>query len=152
MGVLENGWSADSHLCVWGSISGKSCSFFIVSLGKRLSPCFMRFYQHAKTRCLVGFPWLAVCYWIGIQYGMEFHSTLAKKVSSQLIISFRAKYNLKRKQFRERNDEMTTEGYLQNHTLLRYPSTNSTLQFCFTRILLWDNYSLKSFITKMDLL
>ena len=37
-----------SHLCEWGSIPGKSCSFFIVSLSKGLSLCFMCSDEHVK--------------------------------------------------------------------------------------------------------
>ena len=51
----------DSHFCGWGSIPGKNCCFLIVSLSNDLSLCFMCVYN---TGCLVGFPWLAVCYWI----------------------------------------------------------------------------------------
>ena len=46
----------DSHLCVWGSIPGKSCSFLIVPLSKGLSLCFMCSDQHAKYRMPCGFP------------------------------------------------------------------------------------------------
>ena len=46
----------DSHLCRWGSISGKSCSFDIVSLSKGLSLCFMCSDQHVKYRMPRGFP------------------------------------------------------------------------------------------------
>ena len=38
----------DSHLCGWGSIPGKSCSFLIVSLSKSLSLYFMCSDQHVK--------------------------------------------------------------------------------------------------------
>ena len=54
----------DFYLCRWGSISGKSCSFLEVSSSKSLSLCFMCSVQHVNTGYLVGFPWLAVCYWI----------------------------------------------------------------------------------------
>ena len=40
----------DSHLCGWGSIPGKSCSFLIVSLSKSLSLRFMCFDQQVKYR------------------------------------------------------------------------------------------------------
>ena len=46
----------DSHLCEWGSIFGKSCSFLIVSLSKSLSLCFMCSDQHVKYRMPRGFP------------------------------------------------------------------------------------------------
>ena len=55
---------ADSHFCGWGSIPNKSCSVLIVSLSKGLSQRFMCSDQHVKYRMLVGFPRLAVCYWI----------------------------------------------------------------------------------------
>ena len=38
----------DSHPCGWGSIPGKTCSFFIVSLSKGLSLYFMCSNQHVK--------------------------------------------------------------------------------------------------------
>ena len=47
----------DSHLCGWGSIPGKSCSFFIVSLSNGLSLCFMHSDQHVKYL-------IPVFYWI----------------------------------------------------------------------------------------
>ena len=53
---------ADSCPCGWGSIPGKSCSFFIVFLSKGLSLCLLCSDQHVKY--LMGFLWLAVCYWI----------------------------------------------------------------------------------------
>ena len=37
-----------SHPCGWGSIPSNSCSFFIVSLSKGLSLCFMCSDQHVK--------------------------------------------------------------------------------------------------------
>ena len=40
----------DSHLCGLGSITGRSCSFLIVSLSKSLSLCFMYSDQHVKYR------------------------------------------------------------------------------------------------------
>ena len=46
----------DSHLCGWGSIPGKSCSFLIVSFSKGLSLCFMCSDQHVKYRMPRGFP------------------------------------------------------------------------------------------------
>ena len=46
----------DSHLCGWGSIPGKSCSFLIVSLSKNLSLCFMCSDQHVKCWMSSGFP------------------------------------------------------------------------------------------------
>ena len=45
-----------SHLCGWGSIPGKSCSFLIVTLSKGLSLCFMCSDQHVKYRMPRGFP------------------------------------------------------------------------------------------------
>ena len=42
-----------SYLCGWGSISGKNCSFLIVSLNKDLSLCFV---QHVQYRMPRGFP------------------------------------------------------------------------------------------------
>ena len=39
----------DSHLCDWGSIPGKSCSFLIISLCKGLSLCFMCSGQHVHA-------------------------------------------------------------------------------------------------------
>ena len=45
----------DSHLCGWGSIPGKSCSFLIVSLSKSLSLCFMCSDQHVKYQMPRGF-------------------------------------------------------------------------------------------------
>ena len=52
----------DSHLYGWGSIPGKSCSFFIVSRAYHCASCVL--ISVKNTGCLVGFPWLAVCYWI----------------------------------------------------------------------------------------
>ena len=46
----------DSHLCGWGSIPNKSCSFFIVSLSKSLSLCFMCSDQHVKYWMPLWFP------------------------------------------------------------------------------------------------
>ena len=46
----------DSHLCGWGSIPNKSCSFLIVSLSKGLSLCFMCSDQHVKYWMPCGFP------------------------------------------------------------------------------------------------
>ena len=46
----------DSHLCGCCSIPGKSCSFFIVSLSKDLSQCFMCSDQHVKYWMPRGFP------------------------------------------------------------------------------------------------
>ena len=46
----------DSHPCGWGSIPGNSCSFFIVSLSKGLSLCFMCSDQHEKYWMSSGFP------------------------------------------------------------------------------------------------
>ena len=46
----------DSHPCGWGSIPNKSCSFFIVSLSKSLSLCFMCSDQHVKYRMPRGLP------------------------------------------------------------------------------------------------
>ena len=46
----------DSHLCGWGSIPSKSCSFFIVSLSKSLSLYFMCSDQHVKYWIPRGFP------------------------------------------------------------------------------------------------
>ena len=46
----------DSHLCGWGSIPSKSCSFFIVSLNKGLSLCFMCSDQHVKYGMPFGCP------------------------------------------------------------------------------------------------
>ena len=46
----------DSHLCGRGSIPGRSCSFFIVSLSKDLSLYFMYSDQHVKYRMSRGFP------------------------------------------------------------------------------------------------
>ena len=45
----------DSHPCGWGSIPNKTCSFFIVSLSKGLSLCFMCSDQHVKYRMRRGF-------------------------------------------------------------------------------------------------
>ena len=45
----------DYHLCGCGSIPGKSCSFFIVSLSKSLSLCFICSDQHVKYRMPRGF-------------------------------------------------------------------------------------------------
>ena len=46
----------DSHLCRWGSILGKSCSFLIVSLSNGLSLYFMCSDQHVKYLMSHGFP------------------------------------------------------------------------------------------------
>ena len=46
----------DSHLCEWGSIANKNCSFLIVSLSKSLSLCFMCSDQHVKYRMPHEFP------------------------------------------------------------------------------------------------
>ena len=46
----------DFHLCGWGSIPGKSCSFLTVSLSKRLSLCFMCSDQHVKQWMHRAFP------------------------------------------------------------------------------------------------
>ena len=46
----------DSHLCGWGSIPGKSCSFFTVSLSKGISLYFMCSDQHVKYWMSRGFP------------------------------------------------------------------------------------------------
>ena len=46
----------NSNPCGWGSIPGKSCSFFIVSLSKSLSLCFMCSDQHVKYWMPRGFP------------------------------------------------------------------------------------------------
>ena len=46
----------DSHLCKWGSIPSKSCSFLIVSLSKGLSLCFLRSDQQVKYWILGRFP------------------------------------------------------------------------------------------------
>ena len=51
---------ADSHLCGWSSVPGKSRSFLKVSISKSLSLCFMGSDQHVKY----WMPCLAVCYWI----------------------------------------------------------------------------------------
>ena len=47
---------ADTHLCGWGSIPNRNCSFVIVSLSKNLSLCFMCSDQHVKYRMPRGFP------------------------------------------------------------------------------------------------
>ena len=47
---------ADFHLCGWGSIPGKTCSFLIVSLSKSLSLCFMCSDQLVKYWMPRGFP------------------------------------------------------------------------------------------------
>ena len=52
------GLVVDSHLCGLGSIPSKSCSFLIVLEGLHCASCD----QHVKY--LMGFPWLAVCYWL----------------------------------------------------------------------------------------
>ena len=46
----------DSHLCGWGSMPSKSCSFLIVSLSKGLSLCSMCSDQHVEYRMPRGFP------------------------------------------------------------------------------------------------
>ena len=48
--------AVDSHLCAWGSIPGKSCSFLIVSLNKSLSLRFMCSDQHVKYQMPRGVP------------------------------------------------------------------------------------------------
>ena len=68
----------DSHLCGWGLIPGKSCSFFIVSLSKGFmcsdhklnlitklnQELITALHMLSKSGCLVGFPCLAICCWI----------------------------------------------------------------------------------------
>ena len=46
----------DSHICGWGPIPCKSCSFLIVSLSKSFSLRFMCSDQHVKYRMPRGFP------------------------------------------------------------------------------------------------
>ena len=50
---------ADSYLCWWGSISGESCSFFIVLLSKGLSLHFICSVQRVKYR--MPFVFLLTC-------------------------------------------------------------------------------------------
>ena len=44
----------DSHLCGWDSVSGKSCSFLIVSLSNGLSLYYMCSDQHVKYLMVCG--------------------------------------------------------------------------------------------------
>ena len=51
----------DSHPYGWGSIPGKSCSF-LIARAYHCTSCVL--ISMLNTGCLVGFPQLAVCYWI----------------------------------------------------------------------------------------